>query len=166
MNILKVVEINRKSSDVWKIVADQFEHAHTWMGFVVDSYALKEGNVLDGAPVAGRVCEFTDKPNGLKAKENILYFSEQDMRFQFDVVPFNAPKVFPVKKNIVTLSVKEVSAEKCLVTWESNIELSAFGYLAYPFLKLGLSKNFGQVLDDLRYHMENQNPSYKSVHAI
>ncbi|WP_255900996.1 hypothetical protein [Vibrio campbellii] len=94
-----------------------------------------------------------------------MYFSEQDMRFQFDVVPFNAPKVFPVKKNIVTLFFKEVSAEKCLVTWESNIELSAFGYLAYPFLKLGLSKIFGQVLDDLRHHMENQNPSYKSVHA-
>ncbi len=158
MNITKKVEINRNADDVWHEVARRFDKAHEWMGFVEHSYKVEEGDVIEGAPMVGRVCEFTKDPNGLKAEERILNFSEQDKRFDFDVIPKNAPVVFPVKKNVVTMTVSALSSVRSEVVWHSNIELSTIGYLVYPILKRGLSKNFAGVMADLKIHMEsNQN---------
>jgi len=159
MKIVKTIEINRPSADVWQLVAEQFDQAHKWMGFVENSYAVEGSSTLDGAPMAGRVCEFTPDPNGLKAKEKILNFSKQKMQFEFDVVPLNTPRFFPVKKNVVTMSVKKISDTRSEVTWVSKLELSAIGYVIHPLLKRGLSKNFANVLRDLREYMQtNSSP--------
>lgn len=155
MKIVTKVEINRPVKDVWYTVANRFDKAHEWMGFVEASYKVEEKSAIEGAPMAGRVCEFSKDPNGLKAEERILKFSEQDKEFDFDVVPQNAPKIFPVKKNIVTLAVNELPGRKSEVVWHSNIELSPFGYVTYPFLKFGLSKNFAGIMDDLKMYMES-----------
>lgn len=155
MIIVSAVEINRPVDDVWHAVAQRFDKAHEWMGFVENSYKVEEKVDIEGAPMAGRVCEFTKEPNGLKAEERILRFSEQKREFDFDVVPVNAPKLFPVKKNIVTLAVKKLSGGRAEVVWQSNIELTKFGYVTYPFIKFGLSKNFKGIMEDLKEYMES-----------
>ena len=154
MKIVNVVEVKRSPADVWHIVAKEFDQAHKWMGFVENSYAIEGSQKLEAVPVTGRVCEFTKKPNGLRARESVLRYSEEKMSFDFDVVPENAPKVFPVKKNIVTMSVKQKGKDVSEVSWTSNIELSTFGYLIYPLIRFNLSKSFAGVLKDLKTYME------------
>ncbi|WDE05837.1 SRPBCC family protein [Thalassomonas viridans] len=154
MNITKLVKIDRSAEDVWRAVAEQFDQVYKWMGIVQHSYKVEGEQPVEGAPVAGRVCEFTDKPNGLKAEEKILSYSAEEMRFDFDVVPVNAPKVFPVKKNIVTMSVRALADNRAEVSWTSRIQLTPFGYLIYPLLKRGLSRNFGGIMLDLKNYLE------------
>ncbi|WDE09543.1 SRPBCC family protein [Thalassomonas haliotis] len=157
MKITKHVLIQRHPEDVWHTIAEQFDQAHKWMGIVENSYKVPGQSAVDGAPVAGRVCEFTKDPNGLKAEEKILSFSPEQMRFDFDVVPVNAPKLFPVKRNLVTMSVRKTSNSLSEVTWLSQIELSLFGYIVYPLLKRGLSKNFAGIMEDLKRYLEINN---------
>ncbi|WP_281557351.1 SRPBCC family protein [Thalassomonas sp. RHCl1] len=154
MKITKKVLIERHPEDVWQTVAEQFDQAHKWMGIVENSYKVQGQSAVDGAPMAGRVCEFTNDPNGLKAEEKILNFSAEQMHFDFDVVPVNAPKLFPVKRNVVTMSVRKTSNSQSEVTWLSHIELSLFGYVFYPLLKRGLSKSFAGIMEDLKRYLE------------
>lgn len=156
MKILKNISIDRDTDTLWRIVAEKFDDAYKWMGFVHRSYKVEEAPIVKNAPVAGRVCEFTTKPNGLKAVEKILSYSPNSKTFTFDVVPINAPKVFPVDKNTVTMTVSVLGKNQSKVTWSSNIELTGFGYLIYPFIKRGLSKNFGEILQDLKDYAEGE----------
>ncbi|MCK0068170.1 SRPBCC family protein [Kordiimonas laminariae] len=158
MEIIKTVVIDRTADEAWHIVAEEFDQAYKWMSFVHHSHKVDSDDTANGAPVAGRVCEFTDNPDGLKAIEKILSYSPENKQFVFDVVPVNAPRIFPVHKNIVTMSVTALGNDKAEVSWTSNIELTAFGYILYPFLKFGLSKQFGQVLADLQTYA-NKTPA-------
>ena len=165
MKIKKTIRIERSPQDVWHLIAEEFDQAYLWMDFVKKSYPLDEFSQNQTAPIPGRVCEFTDNPNGLKAKEKILSYSEEEMRFSFDVIPMDAPKVFPVKKNIVTMSVKAISDDQCRVSWESDITLSVLGILLYPILRRGLSKNFTGVLKDLKNYLEVSNRTFSARSA-
>ena len=150
MEIIKTIVVDRSADDAWHIIANEFDQAYKWMSFVHHSHKVEDGDLPNGAPMAGRVCEFSDKPNGLQAVEKILSYSAEKKQFDFDVVPVNAPRPFPVRKNIVTMKVKPLGENQAEVSWTSRVELTAFGYLLYPFLRFGLSKQFGQVLVDLQ----------------
>ncbi|KIC12976.1 hypothetical protein RA19_00840 [Leisingera sp. ANG-M1] len=156
MKITKSVIVNRSADLMWKIAADEFDQAYKWMGFVHKSYRTEGGEPVQGAPMEGRVCEFTDKPNGLKAREKILSYSAENKRLVFDVVPVDTPVVFPVRVNVVTLTVKALGPERSQVTWESDVALTALGYLIYPLLKRGLAKNFATIMQELKAYAEQQ----------
>ena len=160
MKITINTTIHCSADRLWQITGTEFDQAYKWMGFVKKSYKTETPSLVPEAPVAGRICEFTDKPNGLKARENILAYSDQDRRLVFDVVPVNQPAIFPVKKNAVTLTVKALPDNQATIEWQSDIELSAFGYLIYPFIKKGLSNSFGSIMNDLKHYAEEvSNPA-------
>ncbi len=154
MQVLKNILINRPASEVWKVVAEEFDQAHLWMGMVKDSYAFDRGAPITAAPVAGRVCVLGNGPNGLLAEEIIIEYNEKDQYFVFDVVPKNAG-VLPIKKNTVKLSVVDLGGNKSKVLWASTPDLKPLGKLLSPVLKLGLSKNFGVILKDLKNYCES-----------
>ncbi|WP_299494391.1 SRPBCC family protein [uncultured Shewanella sp.] len=156
MNITQQIIIERNPEIMWKIVAEEFDQAHKWMGFVTHSYQLKDSAPITNAPMFGRVCEFTDKADGLKAKEEILSYSKDRMEIIFDVVPLNTPLIFPVRKNIVTMIVSPVGKNSAQITWNANVTLTSFGLLIFPLIKRGLSKNFAAILRDLQqYALKN-----------
>lgn len=165
MKIKKTIRIERSPQDVWHLIAEEFDQAYVWMNFVTKSYPLNEIEQNPKFPVVGRVCEFSEDPNGLKAKEKILTYSEQDMRFSFNVIPINAPSFFPIKENLVTMSVVALSDQESQVSWESEIHLSPLGVALYPILKRGLSKNFSGVMKDLKKHLELTNHAVLSNSA-
>ena len=41
MNITQQIIIERNPEIMWKIVAEEFDQAHKWMGFVTHSYQLE-----------------------------------------------------------------------------------------------------------------------------
>ena len=148
------IKIERSADKVWQVVGEEFDQAYKWMSFVVHSYKTEGPASIDGAPVSGRICEFTDKPNGLGAEETILAYEPANRRIVFDVVPINQPILFPVKKNRVTLTVKALGNDASEVTWASSIETSLLGTLISPLLKRGLSKSFANVLSDLKRYAD------------
>ena len=79
------VDIDRPIDDVWTLLAEDFTSIAAWYDPVVRSYELPSTPALEGASCAGRVCEFTDDPDGLKAVEEIVEYDAEGRRLSIDV---------------------------------------------------------------------------------
>ncbi len=155
MKITKSIIVNQPSELVWKVVAEEFDQAHLWMGPVKKSYAFDEGRNNTSAPVAGRVCELGNGPKGLKAEEVITQYNEKEQYLVFDVVPKNAPALLPLNKNTVKMSVVSLGKNQSKVLWESTPDLKVMGKILSPVLKIGLGKAFSDILKDLKKYCES-----------
>ncbi|WP_438465721.1 SRPBCC family protein [Marinomonas sp. PE14-40] len=160
MIIYKSITINQPASQVWKIVGEEFEHAHIWMSFVAHSFALenKKADVSapSSAPVAGRVCRFNDKENGGYAEEEITVYDPATRTIEFNVIPKNMPAILPIRTNKVRIHVKEIKQNRSEVQWTSAPEIKSFGLILSPLLKLGLGKSFQDILKELKTYSENR----------
>ena len=146
--------INRPSDAVWAVLAEDFVNISKWHDGVKKSYALDGATALPGAPVAGRVCEFTDRPGGPAADERILEFDASAQRLVIDVAPRNVPVITPVKWSKTAFTLREVAQDTTEVLADLDIGIKPHGYLAYPLLKRGLMKQFQFLLDSLKLRME------------
>ena len=70
--------INKPIEDVWKIWAVEFDKAQDWIATVPKSHKIDEGELVDGAPMPGRICQLSNKENGLYADERITLFDEKN----------------------------------------------------------------------------------------
>lgn len=160
MKIYKSITINQPASQVWKIVGEEFEHAHIWMSFVAHSFALenKKADVSapSSAPVAGRVCRFNDKENGGYAEEEITAYDPATRTIEFNVIPKNMPAILPIRTNKVSIHVKAIEQNRSEVQWTSTPEIKAFGLILSPLLKFGLGKSFQDILKELKAYSENR----------
>ena len=97
------------------------------------------GTKLDGAPMIGRVCNFSPNPDGAKAIEDIILYDEVNYKLHLRVIPENIP--IPLEKNIFKSSLKRLAYDKTELVVEANIELKWTGYFLYPVIKKGFNKN-------------------------
>ncbi len=155
MKISKSIIINQSSELVWKVVAEEFDQAHLWMGPVKKSYKFDKGGINTSAPVAGRVCELGNGPEGLIAEEVITDYNQEGQYLVFDVVPKNAPRLLPLNKNTVKMTVVNLGGNQSEVLWESTPDLKLMGKILSPVLKLGLGKAFSGILKDLKTYCES-----------
>ena len=144
-------------------MAHDFEKADTWMAAVPKSYHKTDGTKIADAPMIGRVCEFTTKSNGLFADETILAYDEANQSMTVEVVPKNTPKVFPIQKNIVIMSVNSLGQNQSEVVWVSKPILKRYTGFLSPVLKMGLGKGFGEILEELKYFAEEGKPHPRKV---
>ncbi len=155
MRITKKIVINKPIDQVWNLIAHDFDKAHLWMGPVPHSYALGDGVTSNGAPMEGRICHLSDKPDGAQAKEIITDFDETAKSLTFEVTSINVPAIVPIKKNIVSMSLRQLGAGKTEVTWVSRPQLKLFAFPLYPLLRVGASAAFGSILRGLKDYAEN-----------
>lgn len=158
MRITKKIRIEKPASEVWKILATDFDKAGDWMSVVKKSY-VKEGDheVID-APMSGRVCELSAQPNGLRAYETITDFDEDNRSMSVDIVPANTPKLFPITKNTLCVSVMSIGHSSSRVIWSVEPQLKSYARLMAPLVKLGLGKAFMDVLEELKFYAETGKP--------
>lgn len=162
MKITKKVIINQPASDVWHLIANDFDRAYLWMGPIPHSYEIGEGKSVVGAPMEGRMCLLTEKPEGPRVREMITQYDEQNKSLTFSVNPVNVPAIVPIKQNSVQMSVKAIDETTSEVTWVSRPQLKLFAYLIYPLLRFGIPKAFTRILAGLKEHAENS----KKVSAV
>ena len=162
MKITKTILINKPVEQVWDLVAHQFDKAHLWMGPIPHSQALGLGESDTGAPMAGRICDLSDKPNGAKVKEVITQYSEHDRSLSFDVLPINNPAIVPIKQNNVQMMVRAVGAGQTKVIWTASPQLKTFALPFYPLLRLIFPVAFGKLLTGLKEYAESALP-YKEM---
>lgn len=154
MKIIKKTQINQSIENVWKVIATDFHLASQWMSPIVHSYAKNDGEKLNGAPMTGRVCEMKPDSKGMYLEEKILSFDQSKHEFTFEVTPKNGPPVMPINTNIIKLSLKSTGLNQCEITWESQPRLKILGILMYPVLLFGMGTFFKQVLEELKFFVE------------
>lgn len=154
MNITKSVIINKPASQIWHLVAHQFDKAHLWMGPIPKSVGIGEGQSQLGATMQGRICDLSEDPNGAKVREVITAYDEAKKSIAFDVLPVNNPAVIPIKQNHVQMMVRPIGANKCEVIWTASPQLKWFAYPFYPLLRMAFPVAFGKLLNGLKEYSE------------
>ncbi|MEM7157475.1 MAG: SRPBCC family protein [Myxococcota bacterium] len=164
MKVSVSTRINRPIDDVWALVADDFTSIQTWSESVITSNPLADAPSVDGSPLGGRYCTFTDDPEGFGAREQITKYDKKNYRLEFDVEPVNAPGAIPLRKNQVTLTLTKLGPTETEIEWVASPELKPHGYLMYPMLKVGLAKSFRGILAELKTYAESQDANAQRPH--
>lgn len=154
MKINKKITIEKPIETVWKHFVEDFENAEIWMADVIKSYAKKEGNIVDGATMSGRICEVSEKPNGMYLDETITAVDKVNYSISLEIKPTNAPLLLPIKRNILNVSFKSLKENQTQLIWNASPELKVHGYLLYPLLKVGIGKMHQTILDEFKYFAE------------
>lgn len=156
--------INAPIPDVWDKLAIHFDRAADWMSLIPKSVEKVDGLAVDGAPMVGRVCDLTTKPNGPYVDETIIAYDATQSAFTVKVVPVGGR--LPIIQNLITFSLKDLGNNRTEMTWDSDIELKTAGKLLSPLLKRGLSKNLSEQMDELKYYVENNQPHPRKLAAL
>ena len=164
MKITKTITINKSPEEVWAVLADDFANAYKWMAQVPYSHEIEEGETADDSPMIGRVCELSTRPDGPKADERITYYNKEEKEVHVLIRPFDAK--LPIVKNELQVRLKAVGNNSTLVDWDANLELKTAGKLLYPALKLGIAISFAEVLEELKYYLEEGKPHPRKVAKI
>lgn len=154
MKITKTIEIEKPVDQVWDLIANQFDKAHLWMGPIPRSVAVGKGLSQVGAPMQGRICDLSKKPNGPKVREVITHFDEAEKSLTFDVLPIDNPGIVPIKQNKVQMSIRSVAKGKTKVVWTASPQLKPFAFVFYPLLRLIFPVAFGKLLQGLKDYAE------------
>ncbi|NKF51288.1 SRPBCC family protein [Shewanella sp. WXL01] len=166
MKITSKVTINKSATEMWKLIAHDFDKAYLWMAPIPFSKAIAPGGSKLGAPMVGRMCDLTEKPNGPQVKEVITHYSESARTLSFDVLPINNPAIIPIKQNHVAMSVREISPTQCEVSWTASPQLKWFAYPMYPLLRLMFPKVFAKLLRGLKDYAENIEHQPRQMSAV
>ncbi|WP_310620846.1 SRPBCC family protein [Flexibacterium corallicola] len=155
VQVKREITIERPIAEVWKVVAIDFDSAYEWMTLIPHSFA-KEGEAVGNAAVEGRVCVLTKKgPTGLVADETITRFDDQNYELDVSVETKNTPPGFPVKKSISKFRLHSLANGRTKVAFTADLEVNAIGGVLSPVVKKMTGSQFGQMLKDLKDHMEN-----------
>ncbi len=149
MKINKTISINATEEIVWKILAEDFDKASQWMSAVPHSYEIVDGDTAQNSPMVGRICELSNKPGGAFADKRISLYDAQSKVLHVEVVLQNAPLL--VVKNHLELSLLKEGPSETRVNLAADIQLTTTGKVLSPMLKLGLTKAFDDMLEELKY---------------
>ncbi len=164
MKISKRVTIKKSAEDVWAVLGEDFVNISKWVSSVNHSVELK-GKPATEAPVCGRVCELGSGTKPATIDEKIISFNRQNRSFALEVTPQAASKM-PIIKSISKFGVKQIDDSSCEVACTANITLKPIAYLLLPLLKIGFGKNFGNLLEELQFYLENGTVHPRKVKAL
>ncbi len=162
MKFSKTVEIAKPVDQVWRIFAVEFDMAYVWMASVPRSFAKTEGPIAKNAPMPGRICHLSSSETKNMVDEVILEFDEQRHVFKFVVSPLHMPAVFPFSKNRIRIEMSTLKNGNTKMHWDLNTQLKFAGYMLYPLVKVGLSKGIDNIIEELKYFVENVTPNTRT----
>lgn len=151
MKFSKQVTINAPAQKVWDVLGRDFANIGVWSRSVAHSAPNAEAARVNNSPVGGRVCNtsFGD------VSEEFTAYDDDKMSLSFKGV-FDS-KMF--KSLISTNELTQVDENTTTVMITPQIELTFIGTLMSPMIKMQLNKVINQILDDLKYYVENGKPS-------
>jgi hypothetical protein len=166
MKFKKITKIDASADEVWAIFAHGFDNAHEWMASVPNSYGKENGNLLEGATSAGRVCELQPNPSGLKASEQFLAYDEAAKTCTVRIDFVDTPKVFPVQYNSLDFSVTTDADERSITTWAFSSKIKPWAYVMWPVIRKGASVFVGQIGEELKHYVETGEPHPRKAKAM
>jgi hypothetical protein len=165
MKVHKNITIQATPDKVWEVFAHNFDSAGDWMASVPKSVGAEVGERWDGAQSAGRVCDLTAGKSPIQVSERFLAYDEANKTCTIEVVPTQAPKLIPFRKNVVEVEVVADGAGGTDMNWVLTSTLSPHTYVFYPLFKLALGVFVRQIQEELKHFVETGTPHPRKVKA-
>ena len=144
MNVSQQTIINAPVSQLWKILAEDYDQISGWAAAVLESGPNPEVPVGEG-----RVCLTTVGTN----IETITHKDKNARTFSYNVVPEKAPFFFKGVEN--TFDLKPLGNNQTEVSMSANVDLSpVIGTLLGPLVRKRMLKGFVGILEELKQYAE------------
>lgn len=162
MKIVRKIEIASPTTDVWKVLGDEFVTVHKWMAGVGNSVEITDGHRAQNAPAIGRMAEIAINP-GTFMDEKIIAYDSDDMSLTMNTTLINVKG--PLNGYDTEIKVRSLGDKKSEVIWSSNASFGLLGYPLYFVIKKGLSGGFFRGLEELKYFVETGVPHERKLAA-
>ncbi|MCJ8312349.1 MAG: hypothetical protein HRU38_09080 [Saccharospirillaceae bacterium] len=162
----KIITIETSSDKIWQIFAHDFDNAYKWMASVPNSVGHDNGKKYEGSSSAGRVCELDGNPKGMKAKESFLAYDEENKTCTVLIEFLNTPFGFPIVQNVAKFSLTQTSTKQSEVTFSVTSTLKPLAFIIYPIIKFGFGFFIKQIVEELKFYVENDTPHPRKIKAI
>ncbi|MDX8382524.1 MAG: hypothetical protein R8M45_00485 [Ghiorsea sp.] len=165
MKTTKKIMVQTSTDKVWQVFAHNFDQAHLWMASVPNSFGQENGQLFKGASSAGRVCELDANPKGIKAVESFLAYDEEKKSCTILIKFANTPFAFPLVQNVAEFSLEQRENNQSVVTFTIISTLKPLAYIIYPLIKFGFGFFITQIIEELKYYVEQGKPHPRKVKA-
>ena len=165
MKNTKVITIDTAVDKVWDVFAHDFDNAYKWMASIPKSFGQDNGKKYAGSSSAGRVCELGG-PNGIKARESFLAYDDDKKTCTVLIEFLNTPFGFPLVQNVADFSLTEQGENQSVVTFTVTSTLKPLAFVIYPIIKFGFGFFVKQIVEELKFYVENGTPHPRKVKAI
>jgi hypothetical protein len=78
----------------------------------------------------------------------------------------NAPFVIPIIANNADFNVTDTADAKSEVVFTVTSELKPWAYLLFPLIKLGFGVFVSQIIEELKFYVENGTPHPRKLKAL
>ena len=99
------------------------------------------------------LCELDNNPNGMKAKESFLAYSEEDRTRTVLIEFLNTPFSFPLVQNVADFSLTEQGNNQSVVTFSVTSTLKPLAFIIYPIIKFGFGFFVKQIVEELKFYV-------------
>lgn len=147
MNINKKITINKSIEEVWEVLGNQFGQISNWATLIKESKVYGDSK-LKGVNFSIRE---TDTLNGITTQE-LTSFEPDKHSLSYKSISGTPPII------------KEVRAHWSLTTKDSNTtdlvmdftaDMKGLGFILVPIVKMKLGKIGNELLEELKYYIEN-----------
>jgi len=155
MQFSKTIIINAPAEKVWNVYGRDFANVGFWATAVSHSVANDQLPKVNNSPVGGRLCQTIFG----QISEEFTAYDDDKRSFSFKGVFVS--KMFKSVVNTSELTSVDENTTEVKIT--PNIQLTFIGMLMYPMIRMNLSKSLNEILDDLKYYVENGKPSPRKL---
>jgi Polyketide cyclase / dehydrase and lipid transport len=155
MQITSQTTINAPASDVWRVIAHQFDAIGQWASSIPTSYAAPETSPPVGAEVGARVC--ATGVRGFKdVREQFISYDEETMLFAYEATA-GLPWIVRHAEN--HWQVFSLHQSRCAVAAQAVVDLRTVpGLLLAPLLRMQMHRVGQQTFEELKYYVEHGRP--------
>lgn len=149
MKVSKSIQINAPASEVWHLVAHQFEDVGKWASDVAHSKKTPNLALLEGAEVSGRVCssKYGDMVEGF------IHFDEAGMTFTYDANGDAVP--FFITETTNTWKVEAKGDNACIVSFSPEVDfIPVMGIIMSFPIRMFMHNVLQNTLEELKHYVE------------
>ena len=161
MQIQKEITVNAPIDKVWEAVGPDFAECAKW-GSVLETSKATQGNVPDGAPCSGRICQTNNGMGGFT--ETLTHYNEDKMQLAYTAQGDKMPGFVKNLRNAWKLVPVDANQTKIMANLTADI-VFPFSLLMGPMMKMQMGKMLDMGLEDLKFYVENGKPHPRKIEA-
>ncbi len=159
MTIAKKIIIHKDIESTWKVLGTEFANVHIWASPLKHSEGT--GSAFNGSTCGERSCDISGMG---KIREKLTEFSNEQYALKYLVLE-GMPSV--VKKATNSWKLTSLDANTTEVNMQMDFALKGFmGMLMQPMMKMMMGKMGATIMKDLKYYLENGEPSQAKRKAL
>ena len=159
MLIEKDVTIHKSVDEVWEVLGNQFGEIDKWSSLISKSEVSGEATI-PGLPYSIRT---TDTAKGV-TQQQMKSFDPEKHTLSYAAIK-GTP--FFIKNAVATWSAKKVVDSSTNLNLHFEVELAGImGAILGPVAKKKLGKLGDELMDDLKYYVENGKPHARKLAAV